>query len=112
MGQNHIFVQCVDGLMLWNQFGHDTGVQAVTSSCYDIMAPCCVRQERRRASHLRAAHLNWASQRLVGNVWCTPRYLDVYVRPVLCPLTLATFVTFWTDCRDTSMWPCSTSPSE
>lgn len=30
--------------------------------------------------------LNCASQRLVGKVWWTPRYLDVYVRPV--PLLL------------------------
>ena len=36
------------------------------------------------------AHRNCASQRLVGNVWCTPRYLDVYVRPLVCPLALDT----------------------
>ena len=35
-------------------------------------------------------YLNCASQRLVGKVWCTPRYFEVYVLPDVMPLALLT----------------------
>ena len=47
---------------------------------------------------VRRADLNWASHLFVGNVWCTPRYLDVYVRPVESPFDLEDLLTFWTPC--------------
>mmetsp|Transcript_21900 Transcript_21900/g.55140 ORF Transcript_21900/g.55140 Transcript_21900/m.55140 type:complete len:278 (+) Transcript_21900:467-1300(+) len=45
------------------------------------------------------ARRNCASQRRVGKVWCTPRYLEVKVRPACAPFCFTTLVTFCTDCR-------------
>ena len=51
--------------------------------------------------------LNCASQRLVGSVWCTPRYLDVYLRPG--PSSLATLLALV--CRsDLSVGPSGRPP--
>ena len=74
-----------------------------------LSCPCnshhtIMRSYARAASSSRSKHpsevglpfrRNCASQRRVGNVWCTPRYLLVYVRPLETPFCLATLCTDW-----------------
>ena len=57
-----------------------------------------VRVQDCNNASVRRADLNWASHLFVGNVWWTPRYLDVYVRPVESPFDFEDLLTFWTPC--------------